>query len=209
MTMLSLVGHYAEDYPAVQQSDIDGVANFLKPKATNEAQTSLQAQLHSDEKLVSSPQCTSTTTHDKNAGDIAQSFNVKVTVTCNAEAYEPEVAQKQAEVLLERQASTDLDPSYVLSGNTVTTITQVSVTDTKKGTLALTIIADGIWAFHFSDSQKQTLAKLIEGKSQQDAQDLLSHQTGVSGAQVTVSGGFWIWNTVPTNLANIKIMIKE
>ncbi|HEY7418467.1 MAG TPA: hypothetical protein VH593_25025, partial [Ktedonobacteraceae bacterium] len=64
--------------------------------------------------------------------------------------------------------------------------------------------ADGVWAYQFSDAQKQTLAQLIAGKNVQAAQQALDAQPGVERATIQLFGG----QTLPSDPAKITIVVQ-
>jgi len=72
----------------------------------------------------------------------------------------------------------------------------------------LTIAVSGRWDYSFNTAQQQALAKLIAGKSQQDARTLLTQQTGVGAASITMTGTFLFWNALPTNLEHITVKMN-
>lgn len=111
--------------------------------------------------------------------------------------------------MLQTQATGSLDPRYALMNNATTTVSQVSVSDSKHHTLSLTIATSEHWDYSFNMAQQQALAKLIAGKSQQDARTLLTQQAGVSAAVITISGTFLFWNALPTNLDHITVKMNE
>jgi hypothetical protein len=200
-------GQNPQNFTVVQQSDIDGAARPLENTLTPEAQSSVKGQIHPNEQLVHSLQCTPSVTSDHNAGDRATNVTVTVKVTCSGEVYDQQAAQLIASNLLKQQAAKTPGPGYALVGNLTTTVTQVMVTDPKKGTLLLQVKAEGIWVFQFSDAQKQALANLIAGKSKQDAQALLSKQQGIAKADIMLSGGDG--NTLPTDPTQITIVVQS
>jgi hypothetical protein len=200
-------GQNPQNFTVVQQSDIDGAAKPLENALTPEAQKSVNGQIHPNEQLVNSLQCTPNVTSNHKAGDRATNVTVMVKVTCSGEVYDKQAAQMIASNLLKQQAARDPGPGYALVGNLVTTVTQVMVTDPKKGTLLLQVKAEGVWVFQFSDAQKRALANLIAGKSKQDAQALLLKQQGVAKADIMVSGGDG--NTLPADPSQISIIVQS
>lgn len=201
-------GQNGGTYPIVQQSDINNVANSLEPTLQQSVQSALKGQLHASEKMVAPPNCTSKVTSDKSVGAAASSVNVTVTETCTGEAYTPVPAQAMAANMLQTQATGSLNSRYALVHTVTTTVSQVIVSNSKTHMLSLTIAASGNWSYSFNAAQQQALAKLIAGKSQQDAQALLAQQTGVSAAAITISGAFLFWNALPTNLNHITIKVN-
>jgi hypothetical protein len=66
--------------------------------------------------------------------------------------------------------------------------TTVTVTDTKGGTLALSIQADSVWVYQWSLARLDALAKRIAGARKQDALALLLREEGVQTANILLSG---------------------
>lgn len=197
-------GQDGSNYTLVQQSDIDGVATPLKASLTQTAQTSLQSQLRSNEQIADQALCTPTITPNHQAGEKATSLTVTVKVTCTAEAYDHQGALSMAESLLKQEAAKNPGPGYALVGNLVTTVTQTTVTDANKGTLSVLIKAEGIWAYQFSDAQKQALTKLIAGKTRHDAQTLLLQQPGVMKADIQGDSA----SKFPTDPSQISLVLQ-
>jgi len=200
-------GQDPQNFTVVQQSDIDSAAKPLKDMLTPQAQDSVKGQIHPNEQLVNPLQCTPDVTSDHNAGDRATNVTVIVKVNCSGEVYDKQAAQMIASDLLKQQAAKTPGPGYALVGDLVTKVTQVMVTDPKKGTLLLQVKAEGIWVFQLSDAQKQALANLIAGKSKQDAQALLLKQPGIARANIVLSGGDG--NTLPTDPTQITIVVQS
>ena len=200
-------GQNPENFTVVQQSDIDGAAKPLESMLTPQAQNSVKGQIHPNEQLVNPLQCAPNVTSDHNVGDRATNVTVTVKVTCSGEVYDQQAAQMIASNLLKQQAARDPGPGYALVGNLTTTVTQVMVTDPKKGTLLLQVKAQGIWVFQFSAAQQRALANLIAGKSKQDALALLVKQPGVAKADIVVSGGDG--NTLPADPSQINIVVQS
>jgi hypothetical protein len=197
-------GQDPQHYTGVSQSDIDGAASPLKTSQTQSAQKSLQAQIHGNEQLVNPAQCSTNMISNHNAGDRANSVTVTVTATCTGEVYDQQAARTLATSLLMAEARKNLDSTYILQDNKIATqITLASIIDTH-GTVSLDVKAEGIWVYQFSDAMKQSLAKLIAGKSEAAAKTLLLQQMGVSDVQISISSG----TTLPTDPANITIAIK-
>ncbi len=200
-------GQDPQNFTVVSQSDIDGAAKPLENTLTPEAQKSVKGQIHPNEQLVNSLQCTPNVTSDHNAGDRATNVTVTVKVTCSGEVYDQQAAQLIASNLLKQQAAKTPGPGYALVGDLTTKVTQVMVTDPKKGTLLLQVKAEGIWVFQFGAAQKQALANLIAGKSKQNALALLVKQPGVAKADIVLSGGDG--NTLPADPTQITIVVQS
>jgi VCBS repeat-containing protein len=201
-------GQNAQTYTAVQQSDIDNTANALINANTPDAQQVLQPQIRPNERLIGTPQCNPNVASNHVAGDKATSVTVAVTFTCTGEVYDYKGALALGTKLLTDQAAKDPGAGYVLVGKIKTTLTDATVVDAKQGTVKLTVNAEGVWVYQFSDAQKQVLAKLLAGKKRQDAQALLLAQKGVAKVDgIEVSGGDG--NTMPTDPGRIKIVVQS
>src|SRR5207302_4878377 len=115
-----------------------------------------------------------------------------VSATCTGEVYDAQAAQSLAANLLARQirvpargTPTAHDTNPTLAINITTTVIQTKVVEAK-GTLALLVKAA---SNAFSSAQKHELAKLIAGKSEQEAHNILLKQAGISQASIDLSGG--------------------
>jgi VCBS repeat-containing protein len=193
-------------YSFVQQSDIDAAANSLKTALTPSAQKALQAQALPNEQLITPARCASGVVSDHAAGDKAASVTVTVTVTCVSEAYDRQGVQALAASLLRTDETKTLGVGYMLMSNIVTMVTKTAVIDTQ-GTISILVNAEGVWVYQFTDAQKGDLARLIAGKSNDDAQALLLQQKGVGKVNISVSGG--TDNTLPTDPHHITIVVQS
>lgn len=179
----------AKTTTSVTQSDIDTSALSLKAVLTPLVKQALPGKLHANERSFGNPQCSPATTSDHVAGDEAAKVTVTVTMSCTVEAYDNEGTQAQAKALLRDQAANDPGSDYGLMGNIITAVGQPTLADTPHGIISLPVTAEGIWAYEWDDIQKQKLAKLIAGRSAQDAQTLLLGQKGVDTVNIQLSRG--------------------
>jgi VCBS repeat-containing protein len=196
-------GRDAYDGPMVQQSDIDAAANSLISKNQPDPQQVLRSALKSDERPAGSPQCAAHVTSDHQAGDEAAQVAVSVTFACTGEAYDYGGAAAMAAQLLMQQAKTDPGAGYALVGKVKATV--INATVESQGAITFTISAAGVWAYQFSNAQKQALTRLIVGKSVQAAQRLLAAQTGTAQVAIDIPAG---GQTVPSDTSRIIIKIQ-
>ena len=197
-------GQDANNSTFVQQSDIDGAAAPLVSQLTSDAQSAVQKQIQANEQFVSTPECTPNIKANHKADDRATDVTVTVTVTCKGEVYNQQAARSMAADWLRSDAASQLGDHYALVGDMVIG-TPVVVTTDANGIVSLNVSAEGIWAYQFSDAQKQTIAQLIAGKSLADAQALLQKQAGVKKVNVTTADG---WGTaLPTTPSDIKFIV--
>ncbi len=200
-------GKNSQNYVAVQQSDIDNAVSSLEKTYAPEPQQALQGQVQSDERYINAPHCNSNATSNYAAGAAATSVKVTVSFTCAGEVYNDNGAQAMASQLLHDQANTELGSNYLQVGNITTTLTSATLTDANQGTITLVVTAKGTWVYQFTDTQKQALAKLIAGKTKNEAQTLLLSQTGIAKASVQISG---VSNgTLPADTRKITITVQN
>ena len=200
-------GQDAQDYNFVQQSDVDGVANPLKATVAVQAQTSLKAQLHPGEQLVTqsnvSLACTSKVTQDHPTGPQGTNFStvtVSVSDTCTALAYDQNTLQTMVTNLLQSKAATVAGADYKLAGQIVTQITIQNIT---QGNISLLANAKGIWVAQL-DAQKQALARAIAGKTVQNAQNILAANKEIGHVDIQVNG-----NVLPSDPSQISIVLQN
>ncbi len=197
-------GQDPQHYTAVQQSDIDNVANPLVNPTEQSALTSLKGQRHTNEQLVGQPKCTPNVNANPPAGSKSQTVTVSVSASCSGEVYDHTGAIALAVTSLQNQASKVPGATYKLVGQIVPTISQLAVVD-NKGTVSMVIKAEGIWEYNFGKTQEAQLAQKIAGKSQQAAQAILAEQEGVGKIiSITPSG-----STLPTDPTQIHFVIQD
>ena len=189
---------------AVAQSDIDGAANSLINANQPNAQQVVQAQMQANEQQVGTSQCSPNISSDHKVGDAASQVTVTVTFTCTGEAYDHDGARALASTLLTTQAASTPGAGYALVGHIKTQVTNATLGS--QGTVTVTVNAEGVWAYQFSDPQKQALAGLIAGKSEQEATQVLQAQTGVAQVSIHFSGGNG--QTLPTDPQQITMVIQ-
>jgi VCBS repeat-containing protein len=108
--------------------------------------------------------------------------------------------------LLTDQATIEPGAGYTLVGKIATILTNSTTSDATKGIVTLTIKAEGVWVFQFSNIQRQQLAKLITGKSKQTTTDILLNQVGVARVDLQLPNGS---NTFPTIPDQIRIVVRD
>jgi hypothetical protein len=199
-------GQDAYNGPIVQQSDINTAANSLISANRPDPQQVLQARMQPNERLTGTPQCTPNVTSTPKAGGKAAQVKVSVTFACTGEMYDHAGALDMAASLLEQQAAADPGGGYALVGKIKTTVIHAAIIDSKQGTVSITIIAEGVWAYQLSQAQQRVLASLIAGKSEREATSLLEQQVGVAAAMIQVFGA--AGSMLPTDPQKIKIVVQ-
>jgi hypothetical protein len=181
-------GQDAQNYTTVRQADIDGLTRSLIDTLTQDAQTGVRSQLRPQEWIVTIPACTPAISPDHTVGSRATQVTVMVAVTCRSEVYDQQAAKLFAAVSFTQESSTALGTNYALKGQVTTTFVGVKVTDTKRGMLILSIEADGMWVYQWSQAHLETLAGRIAGTRKQEALALLLREEGVQTASIQLTG---------------------
>ncbi len=196
-------GQDAKTTAVVAQSDIDTTTTSLETTLTSEVKQALPGKLKTNERSFGNPQCSPTVTSNHIVGDEATKVTVSVLMICTIEAYDNDGAQAMAKTLLSNQAATDPGTDYGLTGNITSTIGQPTLADRAHGTISLPVTAKGVWVYQWSDAQKLNLAKLVAGRSTQDAKMLLLGQKGVSAASIQLPSDDN--GVLPSNLSNVTV----
>lgn len=198
-------GQDSKTYLTVRQTDIDGLADPLLDTLTQGAQTGIRVQLRPQEWMVTIPACSSSINADHPVGSRATQVTVTVAVTCRAEVYDQHAARQLAASSLTQGTNTTLGSNYALVGQVMTTLVGVKVTDPKRGTLTLSIVAEGLWVYRWSQAHLEALARGIAGTPKQEALAHLLHKEGVEMASIHLSGSEQ--TTLPVDPSRIIITV--
>jgi len=172
----------------VLQNDQYNAAYPLEGTLTRDTQSSLNAQIRSNEKLVGSIACTPTVYYSNVAGSKATNVIATVSVTCTGEVYDQQEAQVMAANLLKNSVSSSSSNTSSIRAEKITTaVIQANAVDTT-GTITLLIKAKSTPSFLLSTVQKRNLAKLIAGKNEKKAQAILLKQIGMNQAIFKFAG---------------------
>jgi hypothetical protein len=168
--------------------DIDGLARPLVDMLTQSTSLGVRSQLRPQEWLVTIPACVPAIRADHAVGSRATEVTVTVKVACQSEVFDQHAASRRAAISFTQEVSAALGANYALVSQITTTLVGVTVTDKKRGTLALSIQAEGMWVYQWNLTHLQALAKRIAGARKQDALALLQSLEGVQAANMLLSG---------------------
>jgi hypothetical protein len=200
-------GQDAFDYNFVKQSDIDGVANAFVNQQTKDAQVGVEKQVKSNQQPAADMQCKSNVKPNHKVNDRVDTVTVSVSVTCSREYIVPQEIQNAALSAFKDDAQTKFGNNYLLSGNAVVNVSPTAA-ELSNGNLTYQVKVDGIWYYHFTDSQQQQIIQNILGKSQSSANDVLIHTPGVSKAAIATSGGIgWALPTSPPGIKFVAVNV--
>ncbi len=172
---------------------------------TQDAQVGVRSQLHPQEWMVIFPACVPAINADHPAGSRATRVTVTVAVICRVEVYDQQAALQLVATSLKQETSALLGSNYALVGQVTTTLVGVSVTDTKRGTLALSILAGGVWVYQWNPKHLEMLARQIAGAQKQEALTLVLREEGVQTASIRLVGNEH--TTLPTDPSRIIINV--
>ncbi len=198
-------GQDAQTFTTIRQADIDGLARPLIDTLTQDAQVGVRSQLHPQEWMVIFPACVPAINADHPAGSRATRVTVTVAVICRVEVYDQQAALQLVATSLKQETSALLGSNYALVGQVTTTLVGVSVTDTKRGTLALSILAGGVWVYQWNPKHLEMLARQIAGAQKQEALTLVLREEGVQTASIRLVGNEH--TTLPTDPSRIIINV--
>ena len=194
-------GQGGQNNALVQQSDIDHLASSLRAQVVQNAETNIQAQVKSNQRLFAQPNCQTRVKSDHAAGDSASSVTVTVTAVCSAEAYDYNSTIQIVQQQVQNEASSYSSDQYTLTSGLQTTVASATVTDAKAGTVLLAIKVFGKWIHKLSNN----LEHYIANRSVSEARAILM-QFGAARVDISVSG--FNSNTLPSDSSKIKIVVK-
>lgn len=187
-------GQNASSFTFVTQQDVDAVLQPLQASAHKQAEENIKSSLKKEEQFVRPPDCSEARVEIDpmrpigNLGVHIASTGVTVFVMCKAQAFDHARVNEIARGLLkESQAVKELtaqNEHYVLAGDIVT---QLSLLQSKKGRISLSVLAHGIWYYQFTEQEIQSLKKNLVGKAKLEAWKTLDTFQGVQA--FTLEGG--------------------
>jgi len=183
-------GQDPKSYAFVQQSDEDAVANPLKGPLSQQGVMALRGQLAPNEQpatALSAGACTPNVTSDQPIGDTGAnvtSANVTVSVTCSIEVYDSAAAKAIAARQLTARAASMLGNGYAPRDSRALREDITIQGIDQQRTVALSVQARGTWLYHFSASQRQSIAHQLVGKSRAAALQLLQQTPGISAVAI-------------------------
>jgi hypothetical protein len=193
-------------YTYLQQSDIDNAFNEADRSNLQKATRSdLEQQVRSNERaLAETLSCDAV----KTTSGVAVGARITVTTatvtisdTCRETVFDHQSTLQIAQKTLKSSAMKQLDSNYALQGDvTITKVQLMPDTDP-----IFTVTAQGTWVYNWTEAAKQKLLKQLVGKTQTEAQELLTKYPGVAKATVTLGDGV---ATVPTDPNQIALTIK-
>ncbi len=199
-------GQDAQTYTYLQASDMSAAtaaANQLKTSLTATAHSNVSGQIYAGESFFGQLQCSSSVTYNHSVGDRVSSVTTSVSAKCSGEVYNLQAALSMGANLLSQQVSSVPSASYKLLTKITTSMVSVSSVN---GGILIVVNAVSVGLFQFSKGQRQELISLIVGKSEQDAQAILTSQTGVGKVKFTLTNT--TGSMLPTSAKDITLNVQ-
>jgi hypothetical protein len=197
-------GQNTRDYAVVARRDVDAIIGPQSATLAQQAQASLQGEVHPNEQLTSPTQCHPTVGTNHPVGSEATKVTISLTVTCQAEVYDQQAAQQIASAILSEQARKALGTGYGVQSTIKATVSQIATDEQAHGTLSLLVSAQGSWSYQFDNSEISRLTRQIAGLPRQQALSLLRRVTHVQAVQITET---WNATSLPNDPAHIQVMV--
>jgi hypothetical protein len=199
-------GANATTYAAVSQSDYNNAVaavRQMQAAETTSAMASIADQVHVNEKIAGSIQCTPHASYNHRVGDQASSITGSVSVTCVAKVYDQQGVATMATNLLKAKATSTTNDSFLLTGTTTTTVKQAQLQS--NGSILLLVEARSTATYQFDEAQQQSFAALVAGKSKQQALSILQKQPGIKAVTIGLSDSKA--NALPTTTKDITFIV--
>jgi hypothetical protein len=198
-------GQDARWYRMVTQPDINRAVSALKASLAQSVQAAFQAQVHSDETLISPVPCALGTSADHVAGDEAGYVTVTLAETYRGAAYSTQALHTEVMRVVETEAAAQLGTQYRLTGDIQITLMPSASWDPKSGTITLQVKGHGACAYQFTQAQLRRFGTMIAGKSKAQATQALLHQPGVHGVSMSITGRDKV--ILPTDPRTIRFVV--
>ncbi|GCE31788.1 hypothetical protein KDA_72720 [Dictyobacter alpinus] len=202
-------GQDTQDYKFLQQADVDGVVNQVKPELTTQAQAALKANVPAGEQLdVNSVQCSPQAKPDQAVGDQGKnitSAQVSVTLSCSGTSYHKDELQQLVMQQMLAKAHQNPGDDYQLQGEVTTTLMPNPANSITAGLLL--VQGHGTWVYQVKAEQKQQLLRQVAGKSIDAAKNIIKQQKGI--VNVFIKSGDNAAATLPTDPTAITIQVQS
>jgi hypothetical protein len=196
-------GQNARTYQTVSQEDRKTVTSSLKASLDASTQAALQAQVHTDETLLTPLACQEHTTADHEVGDEAQQLHITMSETCMGIAYHTQAAHDLALQIVSQAATKHLGEGYRRVGEIQITTNTTTATGHGDSELHLTIA--GTWAYQFTERTCEQIKALLAGKSKAQAITTVLQVPGVESASVSIENA----TTLPTDIQHIQVAVIQ
>ncbi|HYX50281.1 MAG TPA: hypothetical protein VE843_11095, partial [Ktedonobacteraceae bacterium] len=118
--------------------------------------------------------------------------------------YDPQQALALAPKLLEQILLQQFGANYIFVGSIYATVTNTALADTA---VSISIDAEAVAVFQFTDTQLRNIASLLSGQNQQSAQVFLRHKPGILTFTIQLTGGDE--QTFPIDAHTITIKVEQ
>ncbi len=125
--------------------------------------------------------------------------------------YDKAEAERLFGLQLKNGAARHLGTSYALSSMIAVQLLPLIIKNDPAGSIVLRANVSGIWAYQFTDAQKQHFLRLIDGEKANTANMLLSKQPGVSSVDIQAPSWVpWFIQAIsPINARHVTLNIAQ
>ena len=150
--------------------------------------------------------CTPLVSSDHSIGTEATQVQVTVSETCTAAAYNSKSLEEKATALLTNREIKSLGPGYSLFGTVKVTVLTASVSSTSHPLVFLSFQAHGTWVYGLSFKAQELIKKEIEGKTKDQALQILGAMPGVERGSISFTG-FMDETRLPKDSIHLHIIL--
>ena len=194
-------GEDGRDFLVVTQADLNAARGEILPALEKSEQAALGAQITAGEALTP-PLCSENVTSDHRMGEEARAVTVTLSDTCSGFVYDAHALNRFAVTMIQKDGAKRLGTGYGLLGAVTASVIHAAIIDQARGIAALTLKLDASFVYRLSQGVRKQIARLIAGKSTQQAVQALFELPGIQAASIRSSAA-----TMPENEGAITIIV--
>jgi serine/threonine protein kinase len=187
----------------VAQADLDGVRNALFVQLQRQVLQQLQKQFATNEVETAQPVYVTRVSSDNAPGTQVDLVKVEVSVRATTYVYDIATTRQVAAQLLQKQATLQLNSTYLLKGAAVIA-NPVVVQQGSNGIVYLSISAQGLWIHALSPQQISQWKESIKGATPTLAKTYLVSQPGVASVVIQLPFGA---DHLPASVDQMKFVL--
>ncbi len=188
-------GQYTRDFQIVSPTDIKGIESTLLSKIDGEL-LKAQGQIPTSDTLIDPIPCSTAMNSDHKAGDEALSVSVAVTENCSIISYNTHTFNEKITAELSQSLLRQFGAGFTLLGSPTIRFTS--------GQIDFSVASSALYGLDFSHDRTNGLAKLVAGKSKQEALKVLTQETGVDEISLDIPNYL---KTLPKDATRIRFVV--
>lgn len=193
-------GQNARDFQTVSPTDIKGIESTLLSKINGEL-LKAQGYIPTSDTLIDPIPCSTAMNSDHKAGDEALSVSVAVAENCSIISYNTQAFNEKITAELSQSLLRQFGAGFTLLGSPT-----IRFTDTKiqSGQIDFSVASSALYGLDFSRERTNGLAKLVAGKSKQEALKVLTQERGVDEISLDIPNYL---KTLPKDTTRIHFVV--